>query len=553
MSSREQATQLSFVRSLLAGRVELGSLDPFPSLSHGRASQIEELLALIRRDTGQQIGIPRLREWDFLEKAVEWPAPLLVRVIRQVGATDVSAALSAIAHLSLGVRLLRTFGSESQSREVETSPSPLLAFALTEASPGSDVSRIQTYAEPQGDGYLLNGTKHWVTNAMFATHFIVLARTTEARAADKPKLTAFLIKKCPGIRITPVSSDVLPGSGVGEVTFQDVRVESSAIVGNLGKGFRVVMSGLSEARLLVSAAVLGASVRAYNDTLARVSERRAFGRSVGKFPSVQYRVADMLADLLAMESLVHAAAGREETRGTVDPVERAIVRLAISRGSARVLDRARELHGAAAFAGNVSASRHWADTRALTLLDGSDLALESYIVLEGTREIRQRYVRMSEASDVLTRLDAASSMFVDKAKARLKKVSSREILGISFEELQARTIELGSSVDQAVRRYGTELVEHQHLHSRLASIAAELATWTALAARVHTEIDQRGGVGAHRMTEVAEIWVSRAQSRIGGLFHRLTDNDDASRDQVAALAYSDLTYPFDIFAAPGRH
>lgn len=543
----------SYVRALLAGQVDLRPLSPFPALTHGRGAQIEELLSRIRRDPGEHVGIERLRRWKFLEQAGDFPTPVLVRVIRQVGARDVSAALAAIAHLALGTRLVRSLGAESQWRALEGTPACLLAFALTEASPGSDVSRIQTFAAPEPGGYRLHGTKHWVTNAMFATHFIVLARTTEPRASDKPRLTAFLVPRGPGIRVTPVSSDVLPGAGVGEVTFENLHLDESQVLGAVGKGFRVVMAGLSEARLFVSAAVLGASVRSYNDTIARVSERRAFGRSVGKFPSVQYRVADMLADILAMESLVHGAAGREETRGAVDPVERAVVRLAVSRGSARVLDRARELHGAAAFAGDVAASRHWADTRALTLLDGSDLALESYIVLEGTREIRHRLQRLSEESGMLTRVDAATSIFLDKARVRLKKSVSQEIPGIDFASLQAHAIELGAAVDRATRQYGSELVEHQHLHSRLASITAELATWVALAARVKSEIDERGLVGAHRMVEIAEIWVSRAQARLSGLFRRLEDNDDSARDSVAIQAYADMGYPFDVFAGPGRN
>src|SRR5690606_33160382 len=125
-----------------------------------------------------------------------------------------------------------------------------------------------------------------------------------------------------------------------------------AVLGLVGKGFRVVMRGLSEARLQVGAAALGACIRAFDETIEPLNQRRAFGRKVGHFPSVQDRVATMLADILALESLVHGSAGASAARPEPDPVERAVVRLAASRTSARVLDTARELQGAAAFAGD---------------------------------------------------------------------------------------------------------------------------------------------------------------------------------------------------------
>lgn len=537
----------SFVRVLLDGRVDLSPLDPYPTLSDGRVQQIQDLLSRLRLDDDQCTGIERLRRWELLSRPIDWPAPLIARVIRQVGGADASAALSAIAHLSLGVRLIRTFGTEAQQREFSEAQQTLCAFALTEASPGSDVSRIQTIAEPDGDGYILRGTKHWVTNATWATHFIVVARTAPPRAASKPKLTAFLVKSQPGIEVKHVTTDVLPGSGVGEVTFHDVRLTQKDVLGSEGKGFRVVMAGLSEARLFVGAAVLGACVRAFNDTLDRVAQRRAFGRSVGKFPSVQARIANMLAENLAMESLVHGVAGLSEPGAPLDPVERGIVRLAVSRGSTRVLDAARELHGASAYAGDIAIARRWADARALTLLDGSDLALESYIVLEGTREIRHRFQRLHDSADVLGRVDAAASLFIDRAKNRFRKVATESIPGADIPELHAFAARLGVAVDKTVRRHGVELVEKQHTQSRLASVTAELATWSALAARIQSDVRTSGPVGSRRMIDVASVWIHDAKFRIEAHLSSLEDNNDRARDDIATRAFSDRAYPFDIF------
>ncbi len=537
----------SFVRVLLDGRVDTSALTPFPMLSGGRIAQVDDLLSQVRFDERGGTGVEHLRDWDLLSRPIDWPTPLLARVIRQVGGADSSAALSAIAHLALGVRLIRSWGTAAQLGEFERSPRALCAFALTEASPGSDVSRIQTHAEPTEGGFVLNGTKNWVTNGLWATHFIVVARTAAPRPANKPKLTAFLVPAGEGVEVRRVKSDVLPGAGVAEVKFTDVRLTEKNVLGSVGKGFRVVMAGLSEARLFVGAAVLGSCIRAFNDTVARVVERRAFGRAVGKFPSVQSRIAGMLSEILAMESLVHGVAGLSESGGIVDPVERGVVRLAVARSSARVLDAARELHGAAAYAGDVASTRAWADARALTLLDGSDLALESYIVLEGTREIRHRLHRLNDAADVLNRVDAAASLLVDKAKNRWRKVSGKSVPGVQMQALHEYAARLGVAVDDAVRRHGHELVERQHVQSRFARIVAELASWSALSARVQSEVQRSGEVGSRRMVEVAAVWVHDAKHRIEALLSTVEDNNDAARDTVAVRAYGDRSYPFDIF------
>jgi acyl-CoA dehydrogenase family protein 9 len=532
---------------LLDGRVDLSPLEPFPELSAGRVHQIDDLLGQLRLDDENLPGVERLRKWDLLTRPIDWPTPLLSRVIRQVGTVDSSAALSAIVHLALGVRLIRSWGSEAQFTEFFHTPHALCAFALTEASPGSDVSRIQTLADPVDDGYVLNGTKHWVTNAKWATHFIVVARTAPPRAANKPKLTAFLVERQPGIEITPVTSDVLLGSGVSEVQFRNISLSKRNVLGSVGKGFRLVMAGLSEARLLVGAAVLGACIRAFNDTIARVTERRAFGRAVAKFPSVQARISMMLSDIFAMESLVHGVAGLSEPGAPVDPVERGVVRLAVSRGSTRVLDAARELHGAAAYAGDLAAARRWADARALTLLDGSDLALESYIVLEGTRDIRHRLQRLHDPADVFGRVDAAASLLMDRAKNRLRRAVNHNIPGVQIGDLHEYARRLGAAVDDSVQRHGVELVEKQHIQSRLASATAELAAWSAIAARVRTEIATSGEVGSRRMTDVAGVWLHDARFRIESHLSNLEKNNDRARDAVAIRAYSDRGYPIDVF------
>lgn len=548
MSVRDDERQpQSYVRSLLSGHVDLGQLTPFPSLSQGHAHQVSDVIERIKSSahSDEMPAVDRLRDWGLIGDKALWATSLWSRVIRQLAMEDVSAALCATVHSALGVRLVRTWGREDQLRAV-SEPRSLCAFSLTEESPGSDVSRLMTYAEPVENGFILSGSKHWVTNAEHASHFVVFARTAPPFASDKPRLTAFLIPRSYGVIVEPVCTDVFSRSGVAQVRFDNVPIARSQILGAEGKGFRVIMSGLSEARLFVSAAILGSCVSAFNSVVERLQERRAFGRPVGKFPSVQFGISTMLSDLLAMESLVHGVAGLADRNIPMDPVERGVVRLAVARSSHRVLENARELYGAAAFRGPASLARRLADTRALSLLDGSDSALESYIVLEGTRDVRYRLAQLADNTDPLGRIDAAASLTFDKVRARFRRATAAELPGLRLDALHQCTAQLSVHVDAAVRRYGGEIVERQHIQRRLAHIVAELSTWVALAARVQSERERAGETGSRRMTDVASVWVNAAHTRIQHTLQALENNDDRKRDEVAVRAYGDRAYPFEI-------
>jgi acyl-CoA dehydrogenase family member 9 len=534
----------SFVTALFDGRLEPLGLAPFPRLT-ADPKETALLLSRIRGDAQSPPGVERLRGLGLLSSSEAAPHLWLSRVVRELAGVDVSTALSFIAHVSLGLRLVDEYGSEAQRMALRRHPGgAVLAFGLTEANPGSDLSQVQTYAEAVDGGFRLSGVKNWVTNAAVATHFVVLARTAPPGASTKPRLSAFLVPRGPGITVRPLHSSVLPGSSVGELVLDQAQVGHGDVLGPPGKGFRVVMRGLSDARLQVGAAALGACIRAFDETIERLNQRRAFGRKVGQFPSVQDRVAAMLADILALESLVHGAAGASAGRPEADPVERAVVRLAASRTSARVLDIARELQGAAAFAGDSVASRRWADTRALTLLDGSDLALESFIVLEGTRSLRQNLDSSGRPGFVQSLNDLTDGLRVEASSRLARRAADDD--GVLTAALTERAVRFAAAVRTQLRLYGKEIIEMQHVQRRLAMVLTELSTWHALSRRVASDRKEHGETGSRRMREAAEIWASAANRRVEHELAGLTDNDDAKRDRIASRAYEDRAYPFDI-------
>lgn len=545
-------TRSSFVRDLFSGRFESSEISPFPLIGAGRFQQLEASFAQMRRYAGPfDRADVVLRELGLLEPLGARYLPARARLVQQLAGLDPSAAVSLVVHDALGVRAVERFGTEAQAESLKVKPAPVCAFALTEASPGSDIAQVQTYAEPQPDGsYRLDGTKSWVTNGLFATHFVVIARTVPPYAGDKPRLTAFLVPRGADVEVTKVESDALVGAGVGEVSFRGVHVPASAVIGEVGKGFRVVMGTLAEARLYIGAAVLGVCIQALNETIERLRKRRAFGRSVGQFPSVRERVSRMLSECLAAESLVYLCIDIAERTGGTDSVESGVVRLAVARTAARVLDAARELHGAAAFVASSGAVRKWADGRALCLLDGSDFALESYVTLEGTRVARQRAERLYEAmQNPLSGLDVLGEMAIEGVKKRLERVpagTDPSLARIAFG-LKQRTDELGRAVQTQIRRYGRDIIEMQHVQRRLASAATDLSTWASVYSRAARERADSGEIGSRRMLDLAEIWINMADARVGRALAELEKNDDVVRDRVATRGYTDGAYPFDIF------
>lgn len=529
-------------RDLFLGRLRVDGSEVYPLISPSELASLEPTFTQLRK-TEDLGGVLRLRALDLLKPRNDMSLLLEARLVEQLGGADPSTALSFIAHHALGRKLVASYGTPEIQPTLRDDS--VFAFAMTEASPGSDASQVQTYAQPEGDGFRIFGRKHWVTNGLFATHFVVVARTTPSQPGNKPRLTAFLVPSSPEVIREPVRSDVLPASGVAEISFHGALVPKEAILGEYGKGFRAVMSGLSEARLLLSAAITGASIRAYSDTIERLNQRRAFGRPVGNFPSVQERVAVLLSETFALQSLVHLVAGIGDAFGTADPLERGLARLAASRISARVLDATRELHGAAAFSGDVTQSRRWADTRALALLDGSDLALESFVVLEATRELRKGGPQVS--------LPPLPSPLPEGPKGVVERLwSSRHVPptegapGCRLRSLELLTRELGNQVRHQFTSHGAEFVEHQHAHRRIANAALELAVWLSVLIRVQTEVQRVSTVGAERMIDAANLFTGGAEERVRRQFEHLSRNEDELRDRIARRAYTDGTYPFDI-------
>ncbi len=535
----------SISASLMRGRVPLSLVDPFPLMASGRKKQAEELLKELRKSEQSKESIRYLRSWDLLTRVPLWSMPMRVRVLSYLGQFNPSAALSLICHTALGTSLIEHFNEKRLGSVPEDrAAGKVFAYAMTEETPASDLGGIQTMAAPVEGGFLVNGRKSWVTNAVTATHFIVLCRTHHFHPGEKPGLTALLLQR-DQVHVTPLDSPVLKDAGIGQIVIKDALIPRTRLIGKEGKGVQVAMKGLAEARLLIASAVLGACLSSYNSCLEMVERRRAFGRRIARFPTVQASTSRMLGTIFALESHCLATAGLETADQGDRSVDHGIVRLLASQTASTVIELSRELHGVSAYDKHEDLRSLWGDCRALTLLDGSDYALHSFIALEATREIRDELIETADADSNMAKLDLLGVQTLARMRRKVHNALTSAVPGADLKELEIYSVRFSETVYEILRVSKEDFIELQHFHRRIALLFVDLSAWLAIAGRLKTEVERHGETGSRRMIDSAAVWLVSAKRRIESHLVGLKENADSLRNRVATRAYADKAYPFE--------
>jgi acyl-CoA dehydrogenase len=246
----------------------------------------------------------------------------------------------------------------------------IAAFALTEPNAGSDVSAIQTTARRDGETYIIDGRKRFISNAGIADFYTVFAKTG-TREDGRPVLSAFVVgSKMHGFRVVERTSMISPHP-IGEIAFDACRVPAEDMVGNEGDGFKLAMETLDTFRASVGAAACGMARRALDQSLRYASERKQFGRPLAEHQLVQAKLADMITELDAARLLVYRAAHAHDL--TSDRVTRAAseAKLFATEAAGRIIDSAVQIHGGAGLVSGTIVERLYRDVRALRIYEGT--------------------------------------------------------------------------------------------------------------------------------------------------------------------------------------
>jgi alkylation response protein AidB-like acyl-CoA dehydrogenase len=294
------------------------------------------------------------------------------RVIEAVG--EVSATLAVILSVnnSLVAEPLAEFGTPRQKdlwlRRLAAGKA-IGAFALSEADAGSDAANQQTVAHLDDRGYVLNGRKVWVANAEAADVAIVFAATQPG--ARGRGISAFLVPLgLAGISRTPSDSLGVRGLGCMDLTFANVRVEADAILGTLGRGFRIAMRALEGGRVAIAAQALGVGHAALDEAIAYARDRHAFGQPIGNFQAIQFQLADLATDLEAARMLTWRAADARDRQPSA-AMEAAMAKLQASEAAHRAADRAMQILASAGYRRGSTIERLFRDARAAEIYQGT--------------------------------------------------------------------------------------------------------------------------------------------------------------------------------------
>jgi acyl-CoA dehydrogenase len=304
----------------------------------------------------------------------EGDQPLDVRslaIIRETLARHDGLADFAFAMQGLGTGAISLFGTPEQKAWLSKTRAgdAISAFALSEPRSGSDVANMDMTARRDGDAYVLDGEKTWISNGGIADLYCVFARTGEAPGARG--ISAFVVPAdTPGLTIAE-RIDVIAPHPLARLKFENCRIPAAALIGKPGDGFKIAMSVLDVFRSTVGAAALGFARRALDETVKRARERELFGAPLGDLQMVQGHIADMALDVDAAALLIYRAAWTKDMGAPRVTREAAMAKLYATDRAQSVIDKAVQIHGGDGVRKGSIVESLYREIRALRIYEGA--------------------------------------------------------------------------------------------------------------------------------------------------------------------------------------
>jgi acyl-CoA dehydrogenase len=277
----------------------------------------------------------------------------------------------AFAMQGLGSGPIALYGSDAQKRRYlppVAAGERIAAFALSEPEAGSDVTAMRMAAHRDGAGWVVDGTKTWISNAGLADHYVVFCRTPDE---GERTFGAFVVEAdAPGVAVTQRIDTIAPHP-LGTLAFEGCRVTADALIGSAAKGLRVALGTLDVFRSTVGAAALGFARRALAEAVAYARRREVFGKPLADFQLTQAKIADMALAVDASALLVYRAAWTRDRRADRVTREAAMAKLYATEAAQRVIDDALQLFGARGVVSGEPVERLYREIRALRIYEGT--------------------------------------------------------------------------------------------------------------------------------------------------------------------------------------
>jgi alkylation response protein AidB-like acyl-CoA dehydrogenase len=297
-----------------------------------------------------------------------------VLVIEELARVSASTAVIVSVNNSVVCYPIWKFGTEKQKKEILAalaSGRALGAYALTEPQSGSDAANQKTTAVRDGDAYVLNGAKAWITNAGEADWYVVMAMTDSA--AGTHGITAFLVSAGDaGLRVgAPEDKMGLRSSKTAAIFLEDVRVPAERRLGDEGQGFRIAMTTLDHSRIGIAAQGIGIAQAAFDESVQYARTRESFGRKLAEHEAIAFQIADMRVQIDAARALTYRAALRSEMPGARFSKESSMAKVYATEAANAIAARAVQIFGGYGYSKEYPVERFYRDARVTTIYEGT--------------------------------------------------------------------------------------------------------------------------------------------------------------------------------------
>ena len=357
----------------------------------------QEMIAQMARDFAEKHIRPDLMKWD---ESQEFPVHIFkqlgelgmmgvlvpteyggsgfgyheyITVITEIAKVCGSVGLSVAAHNSLCTGHILTFGNEEQKKKYLpklANAEHIGAWGLTEPNTGSDAMRMKCVAKKDGNDWVINGTKCWITHGISSDVMVVIARTGEL--LESHGMSVFIVERSnPGLKAGKKEDKLgMRASETAEVIFDNCRVPESAVLGNIGDGFIQAMKILDGGRISIAALSLGIAKGAYEAAKKYCQEREQFGQPISNFQAIAFKLADMATDIEASELLTHQAADMKN-KGQKMTKESAIAKYKASEVCVAVSNEAVQIFGGYGYTKEFPVEKFYRDSKLCTIGEGT--------------------------------------------------------------------------------------------------------------------------------------------------------------------------------------
>lgn len=561
---------MGFIKHLFWGKFREDLVFPYPEVAADEIARCDQLLAdldaylknehpTVAVDQGQEIpkwAIERLFELGVMGMIIPqefggggFSITSYNRVLSRIGETCGSTAVMVSAHQSIGCGALNLFGTDEQKKRFlpRMATDTLSAFCLSEPNVGCDAGGQETRFEKNDDGSftIVSGEKKWATSGALSGLFTVMGKqkiVDPKTGKEKDKVTALIVTPdMDGVDIFSRnrSKCTIRGTWQARIRFTNVRVPAENLLHHEGKGLNVALTCLNYGRCTLSAGMVGAAKRAFEQGTKWAQTRHQFDRAIGEFDLVQDNVAKMQAYVYATEAMLYMTTGMVDRGDTDIMLETAICKVFCSHFGFFGPDAAMQIMGGEGFMTENEMERVWRDSRINTVVEGANEVMHSFVFAYGSKQLGEFMLGVKEAPHKypLHAMKIGMQLFLGM------KPGAPEIHKLSpqlFEHgrrLSKLTQRLSHEVKMSFKRHEEKLITDQMTQRRLSWAAIHIHAMSCVLSRVDATIRKgiNGTVLADEMA-IVDYCCDWFESEIDENLRGLTKNYDDSMRKAAAVA-----------------